>query len=121
MYFHGNSIPHRKATLRETREDMTPSVATKVTLKDYIANRSPGYGIVTSTLRMGFILVEETYRNGCPRGKGWFVDGMKDGKWIYYHPTGTLSEIQYWDRGSKTGVWEIYNDAGLLVSEVRHE
>jgi antitoxin component YwqK of YwqJK toxin-antitoxin module len=45
----------------------------------------------------------------------------KDGKWTYWHLNGKVQAEEYYLNGIKTGVWKIFNDLGILETEINYE
>lgn len=41
------------------------------------------------------------YPNNNLKEKGWFSHGIKDGKWQYWQPDGTIKEVQVWKEGEQ--------------------
>ncbi len=46
--------------------------------------------------------------------QGTFINGLKNGEWIYYKPPsnnnqGRISTIKYYNNGVKTGIWKTYH------------
>lgn len=84
--------------------------------------------------------VEVLYKNGLPKMKGFKRNGMREGRWQSWHPTGSpASECDYkegkehgeyivfhestgeimitgqYEEGTKIGNWKFYNEEGKLV------
>jgi len=84
--------------------------------------------------------VEVLYKNGLPKMKGFKRNGLREGRWQSWHPTGVpASECDYkegkehgeyivfhestgeimmtgqYDEGRKIGNWKFYNEEGKLV------
>ena len=45
------------------------------------------------------------------------INGVRIGKWIYYHENGLKSQISRYLNGKKHGVWKVYDENGNLTIE----
>ena len=88
--------------------------------------------------------MRQYYSNMQLRGEGMRIDGLRQGRWVYYHPNGNLQvETNYVDgkeegpyrvyresgapyyigqyqHGEPTGLWEVYDPQGNLVERTEY-
>ena len=58
------------------------------------------------------------YIDGTIQTKAYFKEGVRIGKWEYFHENGMPWKIQtYDDDGNKDGVWKTFNKQGELTKE----
>ena len=57
------------------------------------------------------------FPNGQLETKGKFNNGVRIGKWNYYHENGLKSGISKYLNGKKHGVWKVYDENGNLTTE----
>jgi len=62
--------------------------------------------------------VRDYFRNGGIQMKGKYVDGLKDGVFIYYSNRGSYSSAGRYNREDAVGKWQNYHWNGVLQSEV---
>jgi membrane associated rhomboid family serine protease/antitoxin component YwqK of YwqJK toxin-antitoxin module len=62
--------------------------------------------------------VRDYYRSGNIQMKGKYVDGLKDGVFLYYSDRGTYSSAGRYNREEAVGKWENYHWNGVLHSEI---
>jgi antitoxin component YwqK of YwqJK toxin-antitoxin module len=62
--------------------------------------------------------LRDYYRNGSVQMKGKYLDGMKDGVFIYYTNRNTYSSAGRYVKEESVGKWENYHWNGVLESEV---
>lgn len=55
------------------------------------------------------------HANGQVRAMGEAVDGVKQGLWYHYRPSGVLEKVGHYERGEKHGVWTTYHASGSLA------
>ena len=68
--------------------------------------------------KKGKFQFEGVYRDGHKYVSGVYLDeGLKDGKWTYYYPDGTVSSEETMDKGKVTGLQRNYDEAGHLTTE----
>ncbi len=92
---------------------------------DYIEGERHGNWIINT----GFERMEGRYRNGERNGKwktfsakdkrqisfeGSFVDGIPNGKHVYYQENGKILEEGHYSMGKLNGVWKKYDENGQL-------
>jgi antitoxin component YwqK of YwqJK toxin-antitoxin module len=53
--------------------------------------------------------------------EGEFFEDMPHGEHKYYYENGRLKEVQYYERGTKTGTWKKYNEMGVLEMTGKYE
>lgn len=53
--------------------------------------------------------------------EGFLVDGKYHGKWISYTPDGDIRAIARFKNGKKDGVWQFFNEEGLMTHEIVYE
>ena len=56
------------------------------------------------------------YDSGQERIKGKYIDGKKEGLWIFLHKNGKESEKGEYSNGSKKGDWSKWYENGILKS-----
>lgn len=54
-------------------------------------------------------------------GKGKYRDNKKEGKWIYYYPSGVIKSIVNYEEGKKEGVYLVYGEDGTLLKEASYK
>lgn len=59
-----------------------------------------------------------TYENGKNAFKGEFIDGLPNGKHIYYYSDGVIKEYQFYIYGSKAKIWTKYD--AFSLSEITY-
>ena len=62
--------------------------------------------------------VRDYYRSGNIQMKGKYVDGLKDGVFLYYSDRSTYSSAGRYNREEAVGKWENYHWNGVLHSEI---
>jgi antitoxin component YwqK of YwqJK toxin-antitoxin module len=46
-----------------------------------------------------------------------YVNGKVDGKYTVWYPNGNVHYVGYYKNGQKTGKWIFYNESGKLTKE----
>lgn len=84
---------------------------------------------------------KELFPNGKPKYKGKYTSCVVDvingvhiyekrklGKWIYYHPSGSIKKVEYHTKSKsckkdtfKEGIWQYFNEEGVSYLEERYE
>lgn len=60
-------------------------------------------------------------RSGHPYSEGNFVNGKRDGDWVWYFENGVVKERSTFEKGERTGPSKEYYDNGLLSTECTYE
>ena len=60
------------------------------------------------------------YKNGTLKAKGPFRNGLREGKWIFYHANGKRKAEGSFLHGKQDGEWRLYAKSGRKVSEGRY-
>ena len=56
------------------------------------------------------------YDSGQERIKGKYIDGKREGLWIFLHKNGKESEKGEYSNGNKKGDWSMWYESGILKS-----
>lgn len=62
--------------------------------------------------------VRDYYRSGNIQMKGKYLDGLKDGVFLYYSDRGTYTSAGRYNKEEAIGKWETYHWNGVLQSEI---
>ncbi len=118
-------LPEGDAAQRDTSSNPVPSLSAKRIFydADWKVVEDPSSA---TYYRIGAIdsigrwqgQVRDYFRNGSIQMKGKYVDGLKDGVFIYYSGHGTYSSAGRYYREDAVGKWENYHWNGVLQSEV---
>ncbi len=83
----------------------------------YEYGKEVGRGIIGSTGRLEGPW-KELYENGTVKEEGTYENGLRSGKWRYYHPSGKLSQNGSFRKGKPHGDWTwLYEDGSLRREE----
>jgi len=52
---------------------------------------------------------------------GTYVDDLRHGNWVYYHPNGIVQTLQYYNMGKKEGIFIEIDNKGYFVSEKNYK
>lgn len=61
------------------------------------------------------------YKNGVLEGDEYYIDGKKNGVFLYYHENGTLLEEIKYVEDKEVGVTKYYHENGMISKEVDNE
>ena len=60
-----------------------------------------------------------TYNGGKTNFKGSYINGDANGRHVYYYPSGKVKREEYYELGFEEGTWRSYDEEGnlLLISQ----
>ncbi len=61
--------------------------------------------------------VSDFYINGMALMNGRYIDGQKQGDFIFYNPTGKIYKRGLYDNNEMKGIWSYYDSNGVLKAE----
>ncbi|MFD3001113.1 TonB family protein [Pontibacter toksunensis] len=64
--------------------------------------------------------VTDYYSSGQVLGKGSYMNGQKQGNWLFYYPNGQLQGQGSYKNNEQVGRWKLWRDNGQPLQEVVH-
>ncbi|MFO0747764.1 MAG: hypothetical protein U1F43_19180 [Myxococcota bacterium] len=58
-----------------------------------------------------------TDERGAPASEGLLIDGLLEGPWVSWHPTGFMADLGQYRHQRETGLWRSWDDLGRLALE----
>lgn len=133
-WYYTNGEVLRKENFRKGMEDGIFEEFTEtgetITKGEYVDGLKEGVWF----LEYGDHKEEGEYRNGERNGiwnyyyptkkqnfQGNFIDGLADGKHIYFYENGKLKKEEYYLMGTKVNTWKSYNELGELIVAVYYK
>ena len=81
-----------------------------------------GQVVLDQATKKGRVAVQLPDAEGQKNATGTFLDGQMVGEWKWFYPDGSLREVTHFDdKGTKTGVAEIYHRGGQLRRRLRYD